>query len=164
MIRLTVVNMGCRAHHTTEHLLPSDIMKAFKTTQEECANPSMTKLVTNKKDTPKQKTMIWPSAAASYDYASSAHDDNDFSLSMLNVVTSEGTDKRKYILNQPIATYFVFPELGISVGLCHGDQLLFNPQFYHCVSTKCTLKYRNKIHITSFYLKTAIAGGNKKYL
>jgi hypothetical protein len=79
---------------------------------------------------------------------------------MLNVVTTEGTVNGKYILNQPIATYFVFPEIGIAVGLRPGDQLLFNPRFYHCVSTKCALHYQQKLYVTSFYLKTAIVGGN----
>ena len=79
---------------------------------------------------------------------------------MLNVTTSEWTSNGKYVMDQPIATYFVFPEIGIAVGLRPGDQLLFNPLFYHCVSTKNFQSYKNKLYVTSFYLKTAIVGGN----
>lgn len=74
----TIVKMGARAHHTAENLLPFEVMDAFNKTREEFAIPGMQKIATNKKHPPKAKSMIWPSVAASYDYASSAHDDNDF--------------------------------------------------------------------------------------
>ncbi len=54
----------------------------------------------------------------------------------------------------------MFPELGYCVGLRPGDQLIFNPLYYHCVSTKNFTVYENPVHVTSFYLKTAIVGRN----
>ena len=78
---------------------------------------------------------------------------------MLTVTTSKGTVNRRYTYEQPIAVYFVFPEFGLAVGLRPGDQLLFNPFYYHSVSTKNFGIYNNPVFVASFYLKTSIVGG-----
>ncbi len=63
-------------------------------------------------------------------------------------------------MNMPIAQYFMLPELGLAIGLRPGDHLLFNPLFYHCISTKDYTAYRKKLYVASYYLKTAVVGGN----
>jgi hypothetical protein len=53
-----------------------------------------------------------------------------------------------------------FPQQGIAVGLRPGDVIFFNPQYYHCVSGR-TMHYSDeKIHLTSFYMKTMQLGLN----
>ena len=76
--------------------------------------------------------MHWSSIATLYDYADI---DSDFFLSMLTVTTSEFTVENNHVKDEPIALYFVFPELVLSIGLRPGDQLIFNPLYYHSIST-----------------------------
>ena len=79
---------------------------------------------------------------------------------MLTVSTTQFTVDKWYAQDQPIAVYFVFPELGLAIGLRPGDQLLFNLLYYHCISTKDFGFYDEKLFVTCFYIKTAIVGGN----
>ena len=70
------------------------------------------------------------------------------------------TTAKKYVMDMPIAQYFMLPELGLAIGLRPGDHLLFNPLFYHCISTKDCTTYKNKVYVASYYLKTAVVGFN----
>ena len=58
----------------------------------------------------------------------------------------------------PVICYFAFPRLGMAVALRPGDYLLFNPQEYHCISSRCEIE--KEIYSISSYLKTAIVGLN----
>jgi hypothetical protein len=153
-----VVNMVKKAEHCAENVLPSAVIDALKRTKDKFEWSGI--MTTNSSGCKKEKSMLWASVATSYDYASAAHVDSDFFLSLLTVTTCEHTLKNIYELNQPIALFFMFPELGYCVGLRPGDQLIFNPLYYHCVSTKNFSVYENPVHVTSFYLKTAIVGRN----
>jgi hypothetical protein len=147
-----------KAEHCAQNVLPSAVINALKRTKEKFEwNCIMT---TKTNDIKKDENILWSSVATSYDYASATHTDKDFFLSMLTVTTSEHTISNQYVYDQPIALYFNFPELGLSIGLRPGDHLIFNPLYYHCVSTKNFAVYKNHVHVTSFYLTTAIVGGN----
>jgi len=94
--------------------------------------------------------------------------DDDFFLLLLTVHVDQDIglpfmDPRPpggYQLNCPVVQYFVFPEMGVSVALRPGDQLLFNPQYYHCLSERNRATIFNSVLITSMYLKTAVVGKN----
>jgi hypothetical protein len=152
-----VIKMVQKAEHCSKSVLPSAIIKAVKRTKDLF---EWTSFGCNLNQKERTESILWPSVATSYDYTSSAHIDSDFFLSMLTVTNYEHTKDQKYVMNQPIALYFVFPELGVAVGLRPGDHLIFNPLYYHCVSTKDFHTYINPVHVTSFYLKTAVVGGN----
>jgi hypothetical protein len=154
----TLLNMVSRAEHVAGSVLPKEVKTAFEVTKEICSIPGLKKIGTG--NATKKETSLWPSVAVSYDYVSNAHDDKDFFLSMLNIVTTEGNKNGKYTMHMPIAQYFVFPEIGLAVALRPGDQLLFNPLFYHCISTKEFTNYEQHVYVASYYLKTAIVGWN----
>jgi hypothetical protein len=60
---------------------------------------------------------------------------------------------------------FCFPEQGGCVALINYDILLFNPQKLHCVSSsKDPPDDKENIYCVSFYLKTAVVGGNDNSL
>lgn len=97
--------------------------------------------------------------AASIDFSAPAHLDDDFlfSLHQLNVDAAGYDDQ-----DAPVAQYFCFPQYGYAVALRPGDMLLFNSQCYHCLS-KVTNHYVEadiRVHVTTFYLKTAHVGKN----
>ena len=83
-----------------------------------------------------------------------AHTDNDFTMSIVQA----HLDTQKYNYNDPVVCYFAFPRLGMAVALRPGDYLLFNPQEYHCISSRCEIQ--KEIYSISSYLKTAIVGLN----
>ncbi len=62
----------------------------------------------------------------------------------------------------PSSQAFPHPTLGVSVPLCPGDYLLFNPLIPHCVSSRC--KHEDEIICVSMYLKTAIVSMNDNSL
>ena len=159
-----VIKMVKKGEHCANNVLPHSVISALKRTQTlfqwsclQSAEP---------KEGNKEESALWASVATSYNYASAAHVDTDFFLSMLTVTSSEYTVNNQYTMEQPIALYFLFPELGLGIGLRPGDQLIFNPLYYHCISTKNFDAYKKNVHVTSFYLKTAIVGenNNKKEL
>lgn len=153
-----VVNMVRTGEHCAQFVLPKGVYESLKITKQFFKWGCLRKKVKNKFQA--KETDLWSSIATSFNYTSSCHTDKDFFLSMLTVTTTEGTVNGRYTYEQPIAVYFVFPELGIAVGLRPGDQLLFNPLYYHSVSTKNFAIYNNPVFVTSFYLKTAIVGQN----
>ena len=152
-----VIKMVQKAEHCAASVLPSAMIEGVKRTKELFNWPTF---VTNSYVEEKKESVLWASVATSYNYTSAAHVDSDFLLSMVTVTTSEHMVDNKYMINQPIALYFVFPELGIAIGLRPGDQLIFNPLYYHCISSKNFGLYKEPVHVTSFYLKTGIVGGN----
>ena len=87
------------------------------------------------------------------------HTDEDFTMSITQVFLK---DTSHYLLDDDVITYFYFPTLGVSVPLCPGDYLLFNPLIPHCVSSCC--KHEDEIMCVSMYLKTAIVGMNDNSL
>ncbi len=154
----TVVKLARRSEHIAKPFLPHGVYNLMKQTKELCGWSGMRKVQDGK--FLDDETTLWPSAAITYDYASAAHNDQDFYFSLINVTTSEGLDNSKYWLNQPIAQYFIFPQIGIAVALRPGDNLIFNPLYYHCASTKEVMHYKNKVYLSSCYIKTAIVGKN----
>jgi hypothetical protein len=59
-----------------------------------------------------------------------------------------------------------FPEKGVFVALTNYDILFFNPQKLHCVASRKNTSNdkSNDIYCVSFYLKTAVVGGNDNNL
>lgn len=82
------------------------------------------------------------------------HTDDDYVRS----VTTVHVKKEKYHLIDDIVVYFGFPRLGYAVALRPGDVLIFNPSEPHAVSSRCRLE--DTIYCISFYLKSAVVGGN----
>jgi hypothetical protein len=110
----------------------------------------------------KQAPTIFAALANAINYWSPAHLDPDFFLSLLtvNVEGLVSKDTPEYRVDAPIVHHFVFPEYGIAVALRPGDMLLFNPQHYHCLSQKEVCYDGQRVHVTSFYLKTAVISKN----
>jgi hypothetical protein len=110
------------------------------------------------------KDGIWASVAASYNYMSPAHTDNDAFLTALTVsFVPHAIRHRKYFYvgkDLPVAVYMCFPTEGIAVALRPGDVIFFNPQYHHCVSGRCDHYIDEKIHLSSFYMKTMQLGLN----
>ena len=101
--------------------------------------------------------VIWPSLAVAANVVMEMHTDEDYVMGCAGVLGGDGyrTHDAK---GSDILQYFCFPGTGSAVGLRNGDLLLFNPTVPHCVSSRCTLT--EDVICTSFYLKTAIVGGN----
>jgi hypothetical protein len=95
--------------------------------------------------------------ATSIDYCAPSHVDADFlfSIHQLNV---EG-DGHLY-QDAEVVQYFCFPQLGYAIGMRPGDVIIFNSNCYHSLSTKRDLWRDHRVHVTSFYTKTAHVGGN----
>ena len=141
-----VIKMVKKGEHCANNVLPHSVISALKRTQTlfqwsclQSAEP---------KEGNEEESALWASVATSYNYASAAHVDADFFLSMLTVTSSEYTVNNQYTMEQPIALYFLFPELGLGIGLRPGDQLIFNPLYYHCISTKNFDAYKKNVHVT----------------
>ena len=102
-------------------------------------------------------TLIWPSLAVAANVVMEMHTDQDFIMGCASAIGGRG-----YLHHDPhgsdILQYFCFPSVGTAIGLRNGDLLLFNPKIPHCVSSKATNE--EDVVCTSFYLKTAIVGGN----
>jgi hypothetical protein len=106
---------------------------------------------------------IWGSLAMAKNHYLNSHVDVDFFLSVINIQATSllGND---YSLDEPITQYFVFPEFGLSVALRPGDILLFNPLYYHSISSRAEASLKNDSYCLSYYLKTAVVGGNDNSL
>ena len=153
-----MVKMVRTAEHCANKVLPSGLYESLEKTKELFEWECLKKKFNNKFNS--KQTNLWSSIATSFDYTSAAHTDKDFFLSMLTVTTSQGLIDGGYTIDQPIAMCFVIPELGLYIGLRPGDQFIFNPLYYHCISTKDFGTYNKPVFVTSFYLKTAIVGQN----
>ena len=98
---------------------------------------------------------IFPAIACGRNVYLNVHTDEDFFWSVTTVIQK---DAGPLEMNSNICNYFCFPTYGVSVGLRHGDILLFNPLIPHCISSRCD-DTRDEFCI-SLYLKTAVVGGN----
>ena len=102
-------------------------------------------------------TLIWLSLAVAANVVMEMHTDQDFLMGCASAIGGRGF-RTHDPLGTDILQYFCFPTAGTAIGLRNGDLLLFNPQIPHCVSSKATMD--EDVVCTSFYLKTAIVGGN----
>ncbi len=62
--------------------------------------------------------------------------------------------KTAYKGDGKVMTYFIFPQLGVSVPLLLGDLLLFNATEPHAISKQCNK--RLDVYCISLYLKSAV--------
>ena len=81
------------------------------------------------------------------------HQDKDFTYCAVAVNTID-----EYNYEYDIFAYFSFPNLGLAIPLCPGDQLFFNPEKPHMVSSRC--RNDDKVYCVSLYLKPSIFGLN----
>ena len=99
-----------------------------------------------------RRTRYWAALSCGKNVYLPSHTDQDSFLSCTLVVAEGSID-----LEAPVTNYFCFPSHGISVPLCPGDLLLFNPLVYHSISSRT---HDVDVFCLSFYLKTALVGGN----
>jgi hypothetical protein len=107
------------------------------------------------------ESLIWPSLAVAANVVMEMHTDQDFVMGCAGVLGGRGYREHD-ASGGDILQYFCFPSIGSAVGLRNGDLLLFNPTIPHCVSSRATMT--EDVICTSFYLKTAIVGGNDNAL
>jgi hypothetical protein len=98
---------------------------------------------------------IWTNIAFVANGSMPIHIDDDFYIGCVTALGANGYHNKQ---EDDALQYFCFPSHGVSVGLRNGDILLFNPQIYHCASSRATTT--ENVILASFYLKTAIVGGN----
>jgi hypothetical protein len=123
-------------------------------------------------DTPNNSpTSFWAAAAASCNYISASHVDDDFFYSGLLVICHDDQDVTEkngncthYRPNLPPAVCFCFPRKGTAIALRPGDFILFNPTEPHCVSMREKFYENKQVILMSFYLKSSIVGGNNNLL
>ena len=100
-----------------------------------------------------KQSMIWTSVAFLENGYLNEHTDDDYFMGAILIITKESlgisTDPRQF---------FCFPGKGCAVCLRNGDILLFNPQERHCLSSRVSMDV--DCIALSFYLKTAVVGGN----
>jgi len=94
--------------------------------------------------------------ASTVNYNAPAHVDDDFFLSIhqLNV--------KGRLFDDSIAQYFCFPTCGFAVGLRPGCVLLFNPHVHHCLSEKSEEYMKDRVHVSTIYLKSKHVSQNNK--
>jgi hypothetical protein len=96
------------------------------------------------------------SIATALNVCLNSHTDDD---SFYGVVTNLDADPLKSPqLDDEVTLYFTFPTLGLAIALRPGDILVFNPDIYHSVSSRCNTS--KNIWCTSLYTKNAVVGGN----
>jgi hypothetical protein len=110
---------------------------------------------------------LWAAAAASKNYQSASHVDNDFFYSAFTVVCHDDMDVTEKVANHsvyrknlPPALYFCLPKKGVAIAMRPGDYILFNPTEPHCVSMREKFYENKHVFVLSFYLKSAIVGKN----
>ena len=106
---------------------------------------------------------IWNSVAFGKNVFLNSHTDEDSFLSITTVITNP-TNGSHYEKDDPIVQYFVFPEVGFAIALRPGDVLVFNPLYFHSVSSQTEEGEKQDVYCLSFYLKTAVVGGNNNAL
>jgi hypothetical protein len=106
-------------------------------------------------------TLIWPSIAVAANVVMEMHTDQDFIMGCASAIGGKSFQPHDPG-GSDILQYFCFPPTGVAIGLRNGDLLLFNPTIPHCVSSRATMD--QDVICTSFYLKTAIVGGNDNSL
>jgi hypothetical protein len=109
---------------------------------------------------------IWGSLACGKNYYLNSHLDDDFFYSLSTLASSNGLrqDIDRYTLDVEVCNYFAFPEQGIAVALRPGDMFLFNPRYYHSLSSRTSSYLNHDVFCLSLYLKTAVVGQNNNTL
>ena len=103
---------------------------------------------------------MFSALAASCNYYSKVHTDEDFFLSVLQVFAAADTYKSHCEVDAPVVNHFCFPTYGFAVAIRPGDCLLFNPTVAHCQAKKETIFEHTDVYSTSFYLKSKVVGLN----
>lgn len=101
-----------------------------------------------------EEASIYQSFAVGRNIYLSCHIDKDFIYSAATVVHREVKDE--------VIAYFNFPRLGLAIPLKPFDVLFFNPNEPHMISSRC--HDDDDVFCLSFYLKTALMGGNNNDL
>ena len=83
-----------------------------------------------------------------------AHKDQDFTFS----ITFIHKRSANYDMDDSVVAYFCFPKISVAIPMKPGDVIIFNPQEYHCVSSRS--HEDDVILCVSVYLKSAIVGGH----
>lgn len=149
-----------RLFHVIERLslehIPFDEVQGFSAAK----NMGGWKAFPTAKDMDK-RTKVFASMSSGLNVFLPVHKDMDFFYSTTTVI-KRGLPK----MDDAILNYFCFPEQGVCVALRNYDILLFNPQKMHCVSSRKdpSNDKANDIYCVSFYLKTAVVGGNDNTL
>ena len=96
---------------------------------------------------------IYQGLAFSINVHLNCHQDKDFTYCAVTVHTRD-----EYNYEHDIVAYFAFPNLGLAIPLRPGDQLFFNPDEPHMVSSRC--RNSDEVYCVSFYLKSSLFGLN----
>ena len=102
---------------------------------------------------------LWSAIACCENVFLNVHTDEDSSLSATMVIPKEGILKCED--GNTTTHYFCFPSYGAAIPMKPHEILLFDPTIEHCISSGCNNNY---YYCLSFYLKTAIVGGNNNML
>jgi len=102
---------------------------------------------------------MFSALAASVNYYSKVHTDEDFFLSILQVFAVD-FHQVSCENEAPIVNHFCFPTYNVAVAIRPGDCLLFNPSVPHCQSKKENAFDDIDVYSTSFYLKSKVVGLN----
>jgi hypothetical protein len=107
---------------------------------------------------------IWGSLACGKNYYLNSHLDDDFFCSFSTIASSGGLrqDINRYSMDAEVCNYFTFPEQGVAVALRPGD--MFNPRYYHSLSSRTSSFRNHDVFCLSLYLKTAVVGKNNNTL
>ena len=146
-------NINRRAIDCVEEYISrlEDMMLAY-------SNPESVSMLFNAK-----KLVQWPTMDSCRFYSSvafgkniylPAHKDQDFTFS----ITSIHKRSANYDMDDSVLAYFCFPKISVAIPMKPGDVIIFNPQEYHCVSSRSNED--DVILCVSVYLKSAIVGGH----
>lgn len=102
--------------------------------------------------TVKCQTVLPSLAAASCSYAS-IHDDRDYNVSIISIVSPS-----RVVSDSAILVYMCFPGTGIAVALRNGDTIIFNPRELHCMSSRVDSNV--DVICIAQYMQTSFVGGN----
>lgn len=87
-----------------------------------------------------------------------AHLDADYCYSIVTGHRRLSDGENGYSVDDEVIHYFVFPRYGMAVPLRPGDILIFNPQEYHCISSR--VSEEEDVYCCSLYLKSGVVGLN----
>jgi hypothetical protein len=157
-----VYHLYQRAAHFARQVIPTSLLYGMQTSHAVVGWQTLEHNEKQQTAHARQTTNMWASCAASVNYVSACHVDQDFLWSCLTVLCDDDKvcTKSCYKDDIPPAVYFCFPRLGLAIALKPGDYLLFNPTEPHCVSMRETHYQNSEVFLLSFYLKTNVVGGN----
>lgn len=146
----TIGSLSKVVHHVAESITPTKLLRGIQK-------------ATNVIPPVGNSHRIWNSVAFGKNIFLNSHTDEDSFLSVTTVITHPMNGSH-YEKDDPIVQYFVFPEVGFAVALRPGDVLVFNPLYFHSVSSRTEEGEKQDTYCLSFYLKTAVVGGNDNSL